>query len=362
MKKIYFTPGPSQVHPKLEAFMKDVLFDDIMSISHRSQAYMEIAKNTHTGLRKLLLIPKSHHIFFMSSSLESMERIISNCVKKQSYHLVNGSFADAFRQAALFQGKKAVAHIFDPGKRVNMSTIAIPSQSELICITQNETSNGSCISMKDIYILKKRYPKIPIALDIVSSVPHPSIDFRKIDIAFFSVQKGFGLPSGLGVLIVNDVLVQKSKQMGYHDFPSLAQKELLFQTPETPNVLAIYLLGRVVEDMLSQGIVSMRHAIESKARLIEEVVQAHPDLGSFFIKDKEVRSQTVLAIEVGNKVAVLIEKFRLKGFVVGSGYGIYKKTQIRIANFPQHSVRDFQRLIIEMGLILKQLRFKKARS
>lgn len=356
MKKIYFTPGPSQVHPKLETFMKDVLSDDIMSISHRSQAYMEIAKNTHTGLRKLLFIPKSHHIFFMSSSLESMERIIANCVNTQSFHFINGSFAEAFFNASEAQGKTANVLRFLPGERIDMDSVGIPEKTELICITQNETSNGSCIPMKDIYALKKRYPKIPIALDIVSSVPYPSIDFKKIDIAFFSVQKGFGLPSGLGILIVNDVLVQKSKQMGYHDFPSLAQKELLFQTPETPNVLAIYLLGRVVENMLSQGIAPMRHSIESKARLIEEVVLAHPDLGSFFIKDKEVRSQTVLAIEVGNKVDVIIEKLRLKGFVVGRGYGIYKKTQIRIANFPQHSLNDFQSLRKELERIPTQLR------
>ncbi|PIV08154.1 phosphoserine aminotransferase [Candidatus Roizmanbacteria bacterium CG03_land_8_20_14_0_80_39_12] len=353
MKKIYFTPGPSQIYPKLNLYIKEALSRDIMSLSHRSKDYVDIAQNTQHTLRKLLQIPSTHHIFFMSSSLESMERIIANCVKTQSFHLINGSFAEAFFNAAEAQGKKANILRFKPGERIDMDSVAIPKKTELICITQNETSNGSCIPMKDIYALKKRYPTIPIALDIVSSAPYPLVNFKKIDIAFFSVQKGFGLPSGLGILVVDDALVQKSKHRGYHDFPSLAQKELIFQTPETPNVLAIFLLGKVILDMINQGVGRMRKATEMKAKLIVEFINVHPDFGLLFITDTNVRSKTVLAIEVGNKVDVIIEKLKLKGFVVGKGYGIYKKTQIRIANFPQHSMRDFQRLIKEMGLILK---------
>ena len=37
-----------------------------------------------------------------------------------------------------------------------------------------------------------------------------------------------------------------------------------------------------------------------------------------------------------------------KGFIVGSGYGQNKTTQIRIANFPTHSVANVKRLIAEL--------------
>jgi len=107
MKKIYFTPGPSQIYPKLNLYIKEALSRDIMSLSHRSKDYVDIAQNTQHTLRKLLQIPSTHHIFFMSSSLESMERIIANCVKMQSFHLINGSFAEAFFKSAEAQSKKA---------------------------------------------------------------------------------------------------------------------------------------------------------------------------------------------------------------------------------------------------------------
>lgn len=355
MKKIYFTPGPSQTYPMLKQYIDEALSKNIMSISHRSEGYMEMAKHTQQGLRKLLKIPSTHHIFFMSSSLESMERIIANCVNKHSHHFVNGSFAKAFLNAAIAQGKTTTTHTFSPGEYIDMNTISIPHAAELICLTQNETSNGSCIPMKDIYTLKKRYPRIPLAVDIVSSAPYPAVDFKAIDIAFFSVQKGFGLPSGLGILIVNDALVRRSQKAGFHDFSSLAKKEALFQTPETPNVLYIFLLGKVVQDMLKKGIATIRKETNEKARLVEEYFETHSDFGKLFIADRAVRSQTVLVIELGATVGAFVESLAAKGFVVGKGYGEYKKSQIRIANFPQHSVGDFKRLVKAIALFFKQV-------
>lgn len=355
MKKIYFTPGPSQIYPKLEKYINEALSKNIMSISHRSVDYMKIAEQTQTGIRKLLRIPPSHHIFFMSSSLESMERIIANCVDRHSHHFVNGSFAQAFLNASSAQRKKTTVHSFGPEEHIDMSTVMIPTGAELICITQNETSNGSSIPMKDIYVLKKRYPHTPFAVDIVSSAPYPSIDFKRIDVAFFSVQKGFGLPSGLGVLIVSDSLVKSSKLMGYHDFPSLAKKEALFQTPETPNVLYIFLLGKVVQDMLKIGISQIRKLTEEKALLVKKYIDNNARFASFFIKNRIIQSQTVLVVELGENAREVVKSLESKNFVVGKGYGDYKKTQIRIANFPQHSFQDFKNLTKELDLIFKKM-------
>ncbi|MFH0772687.1 MAG: aminotransferase class V-fold PLP-dependent enzyme [bacterium] len=338
MKKLYFTPGPSQIYPQLERYMKEALKKNIPSISHRSEEFMQIVKDVDSGLRTLLTIPQTHHIFFLSSSLESMERIIDNIVKKTSFHFVNGSFAQAFADTAKAKGKKMFLHNFLPGKKISFETIIIPNEVELICITQNETSNGTCVPLEDIYLLKKRYPTIPIALDIVSSAPYPNVDLGKIDCAFFSVQKGFGLPAGLGILIVSDILVKNSKKKGYHDFPSLLSKSMKFQTPETPNVLNIFLLKKVVEDMNKKGIETIRKETEEKAKLIEEN-------GNLFIENDAVRSKTVLVLNTQRKTKEIVQKLKKKNIIVGKGYGNYKDTHIRIANFPQHTKKQIKKLL-----------------
>jgi phosphoserine aminotransferase len=47
--------------------------------------------------------------------------------------------------------------------------------------------------------------------------------------------------------------------------------------------------------------------------------------------------------------ADIIKHIKAKGMVVGSGYGKYKATQLRIANFPATSVEDVEKLIHELG-------------
>ena len=345
MKKIYFTPGPSQMYPKLERYMSDAFKNNIPSISHRSEQFMSIVKEVNLQLRKLLSIPLTHHIFFLSSSMESMERIIDNAVDQTSFHLTNGAFADQFLHSAKAKNKKAHVFRFLPGDRIPVTLVPVPPTAELICITQNETSNGSSVPMEDIYRLKKRHQKIPFAIDIVSSAPYVSIDFAKIECAFFSVQKGFGLPAGLGVLIVNDKMVKKSQKEGYHDFPSLYAKSLKHQTPETPNVLDIYLLGRVVTDMNKIGIAKIRAEIEKKAKMMEKVGQA-------FIKDLLTRSKTVIVLETHGKTKEIVQKLEKKGIVVGKGYGEFKDTHIRIANFPQHTMSQMKKLITELKKVI----------
>lgn len=292
-----------------------------------------------------------------------MERIIQNTVEARSFHLVNGAFAHAWHRAATGLGKDATAHIFEAGTIPDTQNMQVPKGTELICITQNETSNGTSIPLKKIYELKKRYPRIPIVLDVVSSAPYPKIDFKKIDGIFFSVQKGFGIPAGLGVLAVCDTLVQKSIELrkkqkrieSYHDFESLLKKEAVFQTPETPNVLDIYLLSKVTTLMLEKGISVIRKETKQKEKILSSFF-SKSTLGELSIKNKEARSQTVIVVNIHeNKASHLIDALRKKGLVVGSGYKECKETQIRIANFPQHTVGDMYKLINALKIFEKKI-------
>lgn len=72
MKKTFFTVGPSQIYPTVPSHIQKAIKDDILSISHRGPQFREIYKNTVDGLRKLLNIPPSYQIIFVSSALEAM--------------------------------------------------------------------------------------------------------------------------------------------------------------------------------------------------------------------------------------------------------------------------------------------------
>lgn len=354
MKTIFFTPGPSKLYPTVKKHLKDAINKNIPSLSHRSSAFQEIYREASRSLRRLLRVPKDYRIFFLSSATEAMERIVENCVVKNSFHLSDGAFSDSFYQIAVSLGKKAEVYRVADGSYLDCLSITVPAEAEMICLTHNETSTGVSLPLTCISHARKLYPDKLIALDIVSSVPYPALDIRLVDCLFFSVQKGFGLPSGLGVLIVGPRAIEKSLLLkkkhistgSYHRFERLVQYDGKSQTPETPNVLGIYLLGKVTQDFLTRGIGKIRQDIREKADVLYSFFAKTPGFVPF--ADKRLRSDTVIVIEVTGGSDKLLDHLKEKGFVVGRGYGKHKKEHIRIANFPAHTKGDVQRLLKEI--------------
>lgn len=352
MRKTFFTPGPTELHPEVRTFINEALENNVCSINHRSKEFENIYKLTTDTLKKLLNIPESNYVFFLSSATECMDRIIQNCVETDSFHFVNGAFADRFYKTAVELKKNAVKVEADYGKSFDFKNVEIKNSPELICITQNETSTGVAIDTNEIYRLKDLFPETLVAVDIVTSAPYVKIDFNKTDCAFFSVQKGFGLPAGLGVLILNEACMEKarflkSKNTGigsYHNFISLYENAVKYQTTETPNVLGIFLLGKVCELLLNYGIENIRKETEEKANMLYDFFDSNNTLKPF-VKNKPDRSKTIINVETGGRQNEIKHRLSEERIIVGSGYGKFKDSQIRIANFPMHKPEDVRKII-----------------
>ena len=354
--KIYFTPGPSELYPTVPQHMQAAMANKIGSISHRSQQFKDIYAHTERGLRALLNLPDNFQILFLSSANEIWERAIQNCVEHESFHLVNGSFSKRFFQIAEELGRKASKHEVPFGQGFWADDLQIPETAELVALVQNETSSGASLPVTEINKIKAKAGKESlIFVDAVSSMPHPAFDYSQIDSVYFSVQKCFGLPAGLGVWLVNerciakaDALNAKGLSLGsYHSLPALISKALTFQNPETPNVLNIYLLGQVVEEMNKKGIDIIRQETETKAKLIYNYIAQSQNF-SVAVTEPGHQSATTIVANTQVSSAEIIKKLAPFDMVVGSGYGNYKETQIRIANFPAHSVSQVQALIYKL--------------
>lgn len=352
MRKVFFTAGPSGLYLTVKEHIANALNDDVLSISHRSQAFKDIYKETEVGLRELLEIPQEYNIFFLASATEAMERVIENTVKAHSFHLVNGAFSKKFYKVSDLLGKKAEKEEVPHGKGFKFKDIIIPAETECICTTQNETSSGVSVDINDIYSLKKKNPNALLTVDIVSSAPYVTADFKKTDMVFFSVQKGFGLPAGLGVLIISPTAMDKAKLLfekgnsigSYHNFLILEEYARKYQTNETPNVFGIYLLGKVCGDMNKKGIINIRKSTEEKAGLMYDYFDKHPKFTPY-VKEKKSRSLTTIVIDVQNGAKDLITELSVNGFLVSSGYGSYKDSQLRISNYPSTSVEDVKGIL-----------------
>ena len=353
MPKTYFTAGPAEMYPTFEQHLRTAVDEQIGSISHRSQQFRKIYQHAAENLQALMNIPKSSGIFFTGSASEIWERILLNLVEHESFHLVNGAFSEKFYQYAISMHKYAHLQEKPLGKGFDFAEIKVPEYAEVICVTQNETSTGAAMRETDIHKLKRNNPKKIVAVDIVSAAPYPDLDLDLIDTAFFSVQKAFGLPAGLGVWIANEKCLEKAERLqkyenmnigGHHHLPAFFKNYKTYETPATPNVLGIYLLGKVAADMNKIGISAIRKKTDEKAKSVYKFLEKS-ELYEPFVENPTHRSQTVIVANTKKPSAEIINKLKEKNIILGGGYGANKYNQIRIANFPAISEEKMELLL-----------------
>ncbi len=349
-QSICLAPGPSELYFTAEDHLKKAFREGIPSLSHRSSSFERHYQTVVDGLRQLLNLPTDYTVAFTSSATEIWERSIQSMVDERCHHFVNGAFSKRYFEIAKLCGKEAVASIMPDGSGFT-SAEACEGSPEVIALTHNETSTGVSMPMGPIHQMRFKNPTALVIVDAVSSLPYPDFDYTKVDSVFFSVQKGFGLPAGLGVWLFNSRCVEKAQHLQsqgklsgtYHTLLSLADYAKKNQTPSTPNVLGIYLLGKVIQDMLQKGIQAIRKETEYKSAVLYQALEQSSVLKPF-VKDATLRSRTVIVADAGNERDRVMNVLRQIGFEPGEGYGAYKKSHLRFANFPTHSREQIERL------------------
>jgi phosphoserine aminotransferase len=336
----YFTVGPTQMHPLVPGALAAAVQAGLPSWSHRSAPYRKEVARTVDALRALLGIPAGHRVLFVSSATEAMERIVEGAVEHRSHHLVNGAFAKRFRTVSRNLGREAGGVEVANGLGFDLDDVIIPGDPELMAVTQNETSTGVALDPEGIAGLARRYPGVLMAVDAVTAAPTQPLDLSVVDAFFFGVQKLFGLPAGLGVLVVSPRLVERSRELqdrgfpvgGYQLLTSEAAAADLHETVATPNMLGIHLLGLVAEDFLTRGIETIRKDAREGADRIHRAAQVAG--WSPFPPREQDRSSTVLVYQVPGGNADVRTRLSAAGFPVSEGYGVGKDTLVRIAGFP----------------------------
>lgn len=351
-KKIFFTPGPSALYFTVEEHLKAALREQVMEINHRSAQAEGYFRTAVSNLKALMNIPQDYEIVFLSSATEIWERQLQNLVVEKSFHYCYGAFSNRFYDFAIDWQLKPEKAESDFGHLPSTDPSLIPAGTELITMALNETSTGVSFPAEDIYAIRKAHPEALIAVDGVSAFPVIDLDLGQVDSAYFSVQKCFGLPAGLGVWILSPRAIEKANEKlakghsigSYQTIPNLLKNAAKAQTTYTANVLNIFLLAKVSGDLLEKGMDIIRRESKYKAALLYHTMEQHQRL-SCFVQDKNLRSETVAVANTQGDSSLIINALKEKGLVIGNGYGAYKGKQIRIASFPTHSKEQIELLV-----------------
>ncbi len=331
-----FYPGPSKIYPEVGALYQEAIEQQFFEYNHRSPQFEKIFKHTTAVLHAHLNIPTDYNISFVSSATESWQLILQSFVKCHCTHIYNGAFGQKWNEKAYLLGLGNYEHAFDEQSELDVDNLRMPANTELIALTQNETSNGTQISNATIKAIKEKYPEQLLAIDATSSMAGVELDWCVGDIWFSSVQKCFGLPAGMCVMVCSPQAVNKAiamnNRMYYNNFVNIFDNTGKLQTTHTPNIANIYLLGKVLES--KPNITEVSRHIKTRAQQLYNFIDKREGLQSL-IKNQKVKSDTVICIEgTADWVKRISQKAKQSNILLGKGYGSYKDFSLRIANFP----------------------------
>ena len=338
-----FYPGPSKVHTEALGYIQEAFDQGIVSINHRSERFEKLLEDTFDVLHQKWNIPADYTIYFVSSATEAWEIVTQSLVRKKSTHLYNGAFGKKWANYA-----KAVAESFEFTLDQSLAEVGQqsgPISGDTLCLVQSETSNGTGqqIRRADFQLADDAI----IAVDATSSMGGIELPWNEADVWLASVQKCIGIPAGLGILICSPKALARARELNrathYNDVLFLEENRQVFQTQMTPNVLSIYLVYRLTQQlpMLSE----VHRTTLAKMKLWTDFWDNETEF-SYLIENPALRLPTVLALKgAPEKIKQLHQICLIIEIELGKGYGKWKENSFRIANFPSHTIEDIEILI-----------------
>jgi phosphoserine aminotransferase len=342
MSLISFYPGPSRINSNISKFVLEAFDQGILAMNHRSDEFMNLVGSTKKVIHEKLNLPKNYQIIFTSSATECWEIFAQSCLSGISQHVYNGAFG---RKWATITDK-----LDFPTVHTSFGLEEIPElkeinpKSEWICLTHCETSNGTFLNNTILRQIRKQFPDQLIAIDATATMGGLNIDFQLGDFWFASVQKCFGLPSGLAVLIVSDKAITKAQAINernhYNSLLNMLDNTAKNQTHYTPNILNIFLLFKSLNKIKS--VEKINEKLDERFKYYNQLIKELPTI-NWLVKNPAVRSPTVLALTHPSPES-LKNKAKQNGFILGNGYGPWKDNTFRVANFPSIKWKEVMKL------------------
>ena len=345
MSSVSFAVGPARIDTQWLNYCREAYEQGILSINHRSDEFHALWRHFMQIARARLNIPNTYALLVTSSATECWHIIAHSLSQTGGLHFFNGQMGEKWFNLSNLIHYQSVPYLFNVQEE-----LSIPNKQtftrDLVCVTHNETANGSALSAKVLLDLMDvcRQTDALLAVDATSSLGGVSLPMHATDICFASVQKCLGLPAGMGILICSPRAIARAKKYHtpkhYNNLVRLLEHFGQNEAPYTPNVMGIYLLSRILENRpaIEEVDKQIRRRSAQWYACIDRTQTLTP-----YIKKPQLRSHTVLCLQ-HPQPSVCIQKAQSAGFPLSPGYGPLKHHTLRIANFPaiqEEEIKDF---------------------
>jgi phosphoserine aminotransferase len=283
MRVYNFAAGPATLPLEVLEQARDEMTDwqgagmSVMEVSHRSKAFIGVAREAETDLRELLGVPGGYKVLFLQGGATGQFAAIPMNLagERDTADYVNtGQWsAKAISEARRYLSVNVVAD----EKASNYSTV--PSQAGLrltpgaayVHYTPNETIGG----VEFPYVPDTG--TVPLVADMSSTILSRPVEVSKFALIYAGAQKNIG-PSGITVVIVREELVGRARPgtPSVFDYKAMADADSMLNTPPT---FGWYIAGLVFRWLMRQGGLA---AMEARNRAKAERLYGAIDASGFY--------------------------------------------------------------------------------
>lgn len=263
----------------------------VMSLSHRSDAFLAILDQAEVRLRSLLNIPADYRVLFTQGGASAQFAAVAlNLMTRDrpAGYLNTGYWSEkAISEAKRYGEVELVASSEGSGftKAVPKKDLQIEKDYSYLHYTPNETIDG--VSFDYVPSIKG----VPLVADMSSCILSEPIDVSQFGLIYAGAQKNIG-PAGLTVVILRDDLLTRS---GQH-VPRLMNYQILTEQnsmANTPPTFAIYMANLVFEWLQEQGGLERIQVInKQKAELLYDAI----DSSKLFENSVESKSRSLMNV------------------------------------------------------------------
>lgn len=250
----------------------------VMEVSHRGNAFMEMAARIDVDLRELLDVPSNYKVLFLQGgATQHFAQVPMNIAAdgQRADYIVNGHWGEkAASEATLYATPHLAATSKDNGYRSipDRASWDLDPKAAYVHVTTNETIHG--VEMRDI----PDVGDVPLVADMSSDILSHPLDVSKVGLIYAGAQKNIG-PSGLVVMIVREDLLQRQPRPLPRIF-RYAEYAAAGSMLNTPNTWGWYLAGLTFQWLKEQGgLAEMGRRNQAKA---ESLYQAIDGSGGYY--------------------------------------------------------------------------------
>ncbi len=291
----------------------------ILGISHRSDYFKNLLKESEGIFRELLNIPPDYHVLQLQggSSLQfsMVPMLLLRGKERPAEYLKTGYWSSKSIPDARLEG---LVHVLYDGQKENFTQL--PNEGELTY--DSKASYFHYVSNETVEGLQFHYlpglKNVPRICDMSSDFLSKPMDINNFSLVYAHAQKNLG-PAGLTLVIIKDELLNNAPDHLHSilDYRNHVEMGSIYNTPPVFSIYVTLLVARWLKNKVG-GLNKMKDLNKEKANSLYGLLDRYPD----FFRIHAVQKDRSLMNVVFHLPSPLLDKAFLEQASAAGFYGL----------------------------------------